>query len=1035
MNVRTVVCRQLALLILFMVPCSGMYAAQGAGGSLEVSVRARSNHDPLSGVYVALVPLDAPSYRPAREAIADGTVKWEGIAAGEYVLLAEVPSFEPVAPQNVKVADGQTAQITLEFQPLSELSGSVTDTAGHPIKDATVSHPRIVPPTLVGVMSNLARQNAKHLRTTTDENGSWKIGVIHRELYLLVEAPGYESAWVPWSPDMGPQLPPAKLQPGSSLRVIANRADPDVVLTLVPKSAVDTSIPLGWRDRIWARDVQTTPMEWKSMPAGDYDLVARWPDPRRFADPVTIRQVHLSGNAIQEIKVELPADPPLAPKTARIRIAKSEVPGLHAFVRTSSGAKEVAAASEDVIRGKVLYANADPASDVFFTTEGEVILSRVPAATAQNPEQAPAIMGVRFPKANGTLRVSVPEHATLPSFGNARFDECNADGSPRSFVLPVNVAKGGDVALPLLVGCRALTLRFQSFSPVAVRPEARAHAKVWLGAYNLKNAASAQIHVVHKSDGSNVAEAVVTASVNRGSSDPLIVAKGISRADGWLTMGGLPAGEEIIFRAEDSKKIAGTLTRSIDPGKEDVIDPLPLTEAGQLTVAPHLEASFKSENPKAEIAAVVLTPDDGSKADMKTVDLNANLQEAVFPGLKAGAWHVVTLVSVNDLVQPIDVTVVNIEDGDKKKIEPEVKVLSVSGHLTSHGRGVAASIQFTDPPGPGAIARRVQSEQDGLFRIVLSRPGYYGIAARRQLADSDVELAPIDIEGSTYDVHIELPEGSLSVGVFSDNNPVPDADVTVSMLGDSREPNQILRLGRTVRTNPAGEAVLDELQDGTWLVHAHGEGDKVAEKTIQITAAHPASVRLDLDGGATLQGSVFDGSGNPAGAAVVNCIYAGSDGIPRGGSAETDSWGKFEMHFAKPAPEHLQCGVATADGAIGTFVTAPVDQGSWTLPPATGAVTLTNWSDRGNRDRYWLVGADGGLFDVSWAAHKWGMLDAPFTIRKVPAGTWSVVRVDSAGAFSIVAAGGAGQLPKLAQVRVGAGEHHEIDMKSGTSRR
>jgi hypothetical protein len=1010
-----------------------MYAAQGAGGSLEVSVRARSTHSPLSGVYVALVPFDAPSYRPAMEAIVDGAVKWEGIAAGEYVLLAEAPAFEPATPQNITISEGKSGQVTLEFQPLLELSGSVTDAEGHPIKDATVSHPRSVPPTMLGVMSKLARQNARHLRTTTDENGSWKIGVIQKQLYLLVEALGYESAWVLWTPDMGPQLPPVKLQPGSSLRVTANRAAPDVVLTLVPKSSVNTPIPPVWRDVIWARDLETASVEWKSMPAGDYDLVARWPDPRRFADPVTLRQVHLSGNGIQEIKVELPNSPPLTAKTARIRIPRAEVPGLRAFVRTSSGAKEVAAAYEDAIRGRVLHANADPASDVFFTTEGEVILSRLPAA--ENPEQARAVMGVRIPRANGTLRVSVPEQATLPSFGSARFDECNVDGSSMAFVLPVNVEKGGDVALPVLVGCRALTLRFLSYSPVAVRPQARAREKVWLGAHTLKSAASAQIHVVHKSDGTSVPEAVVTASVNRGSIDPLIVARGIARADGWVTMAGLPAGEEITFRAEDARKIAGTVTRTIDPGKEDIIDPLPLTEAGQLTVVPHLEASFKSENPKAEIAAVVVTPEDGNKADMKTVDFNPNLQEAVFPGLKAGTWKVVALVSVNDLTQPIDAAVVKIEDGDRKKIEPEIKLMVVSGHLISRGRGVAASIQFADPPGPGAIARRVQSDPDGLFRIVLSRPGYYGIAARRQLEDPDVELAPILIEGSTYDLRIELPEGSLSVGVFSDNKPVADADVTVSMLANSREPNQILRLGRTMRTNRAGEAVLDELQDGMWLVRARGAGDKVAEKSIEITAARPASVRLDLDGGSTLQGSVLDSSGSPAGAAAVNCVYSGSDGIPRSSSAETDSWGKFEMHFPKPAPERLQCGVATADGAIGTFVTAPVEQANWILPPATGAVTLTNWSDRGDRDRYWLLGADGGLFDVSWAARKWGMLDSPFTMRKVPAGTWSVVRVDSAAAFAIIANGGGGQLPKLVQIRLGAGERQEVDMKAGTSSR
>jgi hypothetical protein len=140
-----------------------MYAA---GGGLDVSVRARSTHGSLSGVYVALVAVDAPSYRPTMEAIVDGSVKWEGIAAGDYVLLAEAPSFEPATPQNIKISEGKSAQVTLEFQPLFELSGSVTDTAGRPIKDATVSQPRIVPPTLLGVMSNLARPHTCGRRPT-----------------------------------------------------------------------------------------------------------------------------------------------------------------------------------------------------------------------------------------------------------------------------------------------------------------------------------------------------------------------------------------------------------------------------------------------------------------------------------------------------------------------------------------------------------------------------------------------------------------------------------------------------------------------------------------------------------------------------------------------------------------------------------------------------------------------------------------------------------------------------------------------------
>jgi len=1009
--------------------CVSLYAAPPAGGgSLDVAVHDRATHSSLSGVYVALVELDQPAHQPTVEAIIDGAVKWEGIAPGRYVLIAEAPSFDP-SFHNVEISDGKSGQVTAELQSEFELTGSVVDATGRPIKDATVSHPRAVPPIPLGVMSKLARQHAR-LRTTTDENGWWKLTVPLKDISLLVEAPGYEAAWISWDRKKDQmKMPPLTLRKGSSIRVLTNRPDPDMVLTLVPSAHVETSIPVDWRDRIWARDAETTSIEWKSMPAGEYDLVASWPDPRRFAAPVTLRHLTLSGNANGEIKVTLPDDPPVTPKNVRVGVPwKTDVRDLHAFIRTSTGAAEVPAATESVVAGRLLYANADAGSDVFFTSEGEVILGVRQTKAAENHEQGPRLEGIKFPRADGTLRVSVPELAPLPSYGNARFDECQGD---KSYVLPVNVRKSGDVALPLLVGCRALMLRFESYSPVVARLTARVREKVWLGTHHLKGAASVQVHVVHKADGTNAPEAMVTASVDRGSGDAVTVAKGIARADGWLTMEGLPVGEAIAFQAQDSTKLAGTVTRTLEPGKREVIDPLALPEPASVTVIPRFEAAFKEENANAEIIAVILQPEKNAKTGLRSVELNANQQEAVFSGVTPGSWEVLAMVRMDGLTQPIDVTTLKIEPGDKTKLEPTIEPLVVAGHITSHGHGIAASIQFTDPPAPGAISRRVMSHEDGSFKTLLPRPGYYAIAARRRPPDADSQFPPRQLDHASRDIQLELPEGSLSVRVFSGASPAADAQVTASLLGDSPEPDQFLRLERKVKTNLAGEVTLDDLQDGMWLVKARGKDEAVAEKTVTITAATPASVTLTLDDGSTLEGTVFDSAGNPAGMAWVDCIYSASDNIPRTGYAAADSWGKFSIHFPKPAPEQLQCGVTAADGAIGTFLTAPVSDASLTLPSATSAVTFTNWSDRGNKDRYWLVAPDGGLFDLSWAAVKFRTLDAPFTIPKVPAGAWSVVRIDSAGAFSALASGRAAALPKITQVRLAAGEHKEISMKSG----
>ena len=67
------------------------------------------------------------------QAVVDGTVKWDGIAPGEYVLMAEAPSFEPVS-QKVEISGGTAGHAAVELQPLFELTGSVVDAAGHPIR-------------------------------------------------------------------------------------------------------------------------------------------------------------------------------------------------------------------------------------------------------------------------------------------------------------------------------------------------------------------------------------------------------------------------------------------------------------------------------------------------------------------------------------------------------------------------------------------------------------------------------------------------------------------------------------------------------------------------------------------------------------------------------------------------------------------------------------------------------------------------------------------------------------------------------------
>jgi hypothetical protein len=1026
---------RLFFLLFLVVLCCGLYAAERAGGSLDVSVRTRAANEsaPVSGVYVALVAGDQPAYRPTAEGVVDGSVKWNDIPPGSYALIAVAPSFD-LSFRRVDIVAGKRGQVGIELQPRVELTGKIVDASGRPVAGATVSHPLVAMPALLGRMSDLSRQKAlEYLRTTTDDHGSWKLAVsAGRASPLLIEALGYGPAWVTSDPAKL-EMPPVTLRKGSSLRVVTNRPAPGFVVTLTPSASIDTSIPFEGQKQVWARETTTMAVEWISLPAGEYDIVGTWPDPRRFSAPVTLGHVTLAGSGAQESHLTLPDPPPLASKYVRIIVpTKTEINDLRAFMRTASGAKEIRAASEYALSGRVLYADADAGpDDVFFTTTGEVILAMPRGHGEKTKQRGPAVDGISFSKAEGRLHVSVAAGGPLPSHGNAGFQECTDN---RSFVLPINVAKSGDVALPLLVGCRALALRFGSFSPLLLPSTASQGETVWLGRHNLKAAASAEIHVTQQPGGTNVAGAIVTASVERPSHGSVVVAQRIAGDDGRLVMEGLPVGEEIAFRAQESStKLAGTVTRTLDAGQRATIDPLPLPEPASLTVAPRFETEFKNENADAEIVAVVAEGEEGDKPDHRSIELDAKQQEAAFRGLNPGTWRILVLIHLGGITQPIDVATVTLESGDAKKIEPEIRPLVLSGHVTSHGHGVATSLAFTDPPGPGAITRRVMAKEDGSFHTVLPRPGLYAVAALRSLGDPDIELGPIRFDDSSGDVHIVLPEGSLSVRVFSGSGGSPAADVQLiaSLLTDAPAQGGFERLERRVRTNSIGEVAFDDLQEGSWLVRARSNDGAIAEKTVAVSSAHPASVTLNLNDGSLLEGTVVGGVGLPAGMAAVDCIYSSTDNIPRTVRADADSEGNFSIHIPLPAPERLQCGVTTLDGAIGTFITAPVSDARFALPPATALLTITNWSDSANRDRFWLVAADGGLFDMSWAARKLRTWAAPFTIPRVPAGVWSVVRIDSAGAFQLLASGGAGSLPRIAGIRVVPGKGQQISMKNG----
>ncbi|HEX3110818.1 MAG TPA: carboxypeptidase-like regulatory domain-containing protein, partial [Thermoanaerobaculia bacterium] len=635
--------------------CAQMHINDQPSGTVHVTIRSGpADPVPVHGAYVALVGMDRPMYRPTMETVADGEVKWSAVPPGPYLLVVDAANFQPVV-RHISVTSYSPAQASINLSPDIEVSGRVIDGAGKPIAGATIANARIVPPPNLSGMSDMSRRHAlSYLITQTDESGSWKGRALPtNEMSFLVEAAGYAPAWVKREPGSA-ELPAVTLKPGSSLKIVTDRAAPDLILQL-RSTAIETPIPPQIQHHIWAREAATKVVEWPSLPAGEYDVVAFWPDPARYTDALTtLQHIRLSEGRGETITLKLPQDPPRNSNSIRVIVPRLDKHDLHAFARGPKGGMvPVRVSSETVAGGIVLYADADgPPEDVFFTTPSSVVVT--PGADPSSGFMDQAVMqgvrpassdavvnGVVFAKAEGQLRLTVPEDTVLPSTGIAQFHDCVRN---QGFVLPVDVPKNGQVSEPLLVGCHGLTLSFGGFSPLMMALHARGGERVALGTFKLRTAATATVHVIQEPSGNDVAGAVVTAFVDRGSAGHQSVSRRVALQNGRAVLEGLPVGEEVTFRAQnEATNLSGKLTRVLRPGERATIE-LPIPQPASLTViprlAPQFDVQFKDQNAKPQIVGVIADPEQGERSDHRSMELDpsATEQRAQFRTLIPGNW-------------------------------------------------------------------------------------------------------------------------------------------------------------------------------------------------------------------------------------------------------------------------------------------------------------------------------------------------------------------------------------------------------------
>jgi hypothetical protein len=962
--------------------------------------------------------MDQSPGRPARESVSVTGQAEFSVPSGVYGLMTAAEGYQ-IDFRDVRVVDGPRNDITVELLPGSMIGGRVLDAEGKPIAGASVCDARAASPVVLADMSELAlRYLNPAMRTTTDENGSWQLA---RSRYpLLIEAKGWSPGWVSISEDKHKELD-VVLQRGSSLLVALDRPDPAAIITPVPIFSDEIPvIPAKAQPRVWGREAIAGSVHWTSLQPGNYKLVASYPDPLRFTDPVEVGNVTLVAGGSGTVRVRIP--PVRPPATASVSLLvprRADLTDLHAFTRASEGVRNARHSIVDALGGKVIFIDtAVPPADVYLITGTELM-----TVGPDSPKKGfAALEPTRTPKGVGKLRIIPDEGIRLPSYATVAFSACIHG---EQVVLPVNVSKDGALSLPLVVPCRSLTLSFGDLGTLGLTASVGAGEEKWLGAHRLTASASAEVHVMYA--GVTAAGVVVRAMVTQ-ERQKVAVGEAVADDAGTVVMNSLPAGE-ITFEARiaDTQNV-GTATVTLDPGKKTLIDPLEIPEPASLILSADFDPLFKSENPDATLFGLVLEREGSERPkDSRNVQFADKNREVTFDDLTPGRWHIIAMIKVEDVVQPVEVESVDLKAGDEEHVSARVKPRVFKGQVLSGGRGIPVSIGIGDLPGPHAVRRDIQTTNDGKFKVVLPQSGFYRVTVRRSRTAAPTEFGPVAFNDTASPVRIELPDTVLTVRVRSKDVPAADVGVTATTRLDNPDGTGVTGITKKAKTDSSGTATIENLQPGMWLLEAREtRSGGMGAKSVTIATSRDAETTIELDHPTLFNGVVIDERGGLAAGASVDCVFLGPEGSLRSVHGEADASAAFSIFLPAPAPSRLDCGVATADGAIGAFVTAPGDRVQLGLPQSTGRLTILDWGERVVPDRFWLAAADGRVFNLSWAARKFGRAWSPLTITRLPSGPWNVVRADSAGALTAIARGVARSLPAAATVRLGEGQAADI---------
>jgi hypothetical protein len=984
--------------------------------------------------YIALIPPDRSWGQPLAERVAEDGIALFSVHAGKYRIVAVAKGFGSEGLGPVTFSKSTKNEFTPRLKPLKPISGTISDTNGNPIRGARVSIGYAAGPSGVGNFSDLQRRTMiEPCSAASDENGAWTLPVpTDAATPLMFEKAGYGNAGYLYHPGDGTPIDVA-LTKAATLHLALDRVDSSLIVSLrrTDTATAKMEVPADWQAKVFGRRATTNLLEWGTLAPGQYEVIAKYPNPLSFAQSYRkLAAVSIAAGDTKELSVTLPAPNQPSERVARLfvaNVAEEKFQNVEGFGISAAGVPvRMPVASDEVTGGTVLYISAEGVNAPFYAVTSDYFISPEDASldslTADGPPRKAAVHSAG--SANLHLR-SAEADLALPSGGTAVFNDCPHAPHVSS---GIEIRKDGLARLPAPAGCRTAVLSFDPFEPVTLGAPIQSGQTRSLGDVILHAAGSADFHAIHDPGGSPASGAAVSVFLSPLKGNQLTIAQTTAGPDGWAHIGALPTRRElhVVVRTEQGDTSAVGRFR-VEPRGRTTVDPLTIAAPATLIIEPRIDPDVQRQFPDASIVSVHVKPADPSQSDERVTDAGSSPSITV-ERLAPGKWQLMAVVKLAGAVSPLYGESVDLTAGETRRVKMDVKPLVFSGRVVSHGEGIPVKLFIGGVQGTPSIIRNLQTSASGAFQVMLPEAGRYDVnLARMPKQDLYIPIGEVDFSDPASPVVIAVPEGDLTVHVHSEQNAVNDAVVMVTSHRDENSQVETLISGR--HTDTGGNAHFYALPLGAWNVSASAEGSgHTAEKMVSVEKDDRAVLDIDLGAPAvTLTGTVRGASGNPIPLAAVACVVMTESGIPELATAQTDSSGKFAIDRPAPPPPLARCNAMSPEGEVQPFRIMSGTPTDVTFTTNPGRVNVAWQSSAGP---LWLLDGDGGAIDLTpWMARS--VPARAFVIPALAPGAWKFVRLRTLGDW--IAIGQGGSPAAVAELTLKPGEEKTVNVDQGPS--